>query len=288
MKALFLYNKNSGKGKIIKYLDYINEKLSSSFDELEIYSPTSTEDFINAIINKDYDYLLFAGGDGTFNIVVNTLLKNNKNPILGYIPTGTCNDIARNNNIPINIKEAIDVISKKHTKYHDVTKIGNDYFLYVACMGMGTSATYIAEQKDKKLFGKLGYLKSLFISFFKKEIIHAKLIYDNNIIEGDYSIIFILNTKEVGTFKFNRDTELNSGKVEVALIDKGRYTGRFRILKYLVGGLLFNKKEKSIPLDNFKIEVSDEHTWNIDGEKGPTGTKEFKVLHNKIELITKE
>ena len=69
MKCIFIYNPNSGKGRILKYLDYIKTELSKKYDQVDFYQTKSQEDTIQ--IAKDscdkYDAIIFSGGDGTFN-----------------------------------------------------------------------------------------------------------------------------------------------------------------------------------------------------------------------------
>ena len=73
---------------------------------LKTYQTKSSEDTINVAREScgKYDALVFSGGDGTFNDVVTGVAPMEKRPILGYIPSGTVNDIARNLSISRNIK----------------------------------------------------------------------------------------------------------------------------------------------------------------------------------------
>ena len=54
-------------------------------------------DIVKILLEKgsNYDAIIFSGGDGTVNDVVNAVMKLDKQPILGYLPSGTCNDFAR-------------------------------------------------------------------------------------------------------------------------------------------------------------------------------------------------
>ena len=66
MKALFLYNKTSGKGKAAKRLNYIVSSLKEVYREVDVVESQSEEHFIK--VAKDacgkYDSLIFSGGDG--------------------------------------------------------------------------------------------------------------------------------------------------------------------------------------------------------------------------------
>ena len=71
MKCLFLYNPKSGKGKIIKKLDYIIKTLKQKFQTVDVHETTSANNLIEVVKEKSmqYDVIIFSGGDGTFNDV---------------------------------------------------------------------------------------------------------------------------------------------------------------------------------------------------------------------------
>lgn len=96
MTCLFLYNPNSGKGKLLKKLDYIKQKLCEVYQQVTIIATESMEDTIlkAKLACGSYDVLAFSGGDGTFNNIVNAVAGEKKRPILGYIPSGTVNDLS--------------------------------------------------------------------------------------------------------------------------------------------------------------------------------------------------
>src|SRR5690554_6493319 len=149
MNCIFLYNPASGKGKIKKRLNYIKNTLSKKFDYIEVYETKSAEDTYQKSIAVcgNYDALIFAGGDGTFNDIVCGVASQPIRPVLGYIPSGTANDIAKNLKISRNIKKALKVIVAGETVFHDVGKINDKFFIYVAALGTFSSISYRTKQK---------------------------------------------------------------------------------------------------------------------------------------------
>ncbi len=89
---MFLYNPNSGKGKVAKKIDYVRKKLEKKYDVVDIVETTSGAD-LEAKAREgalNYDVILFSGGDGTFNNVLQGVGESDVT--LGYIPSGTVND----------------------------------------------------------------------------------------------------------------------------------------------------------------------------------------------------
>ena len=97
MKCIFVYNPESGKGKIKKHRNYIIEQLAKKYGEVHCvetrHAGDATELARNAI--GVYDYFFVSGGDGTLNEVVKGFGNAENKPILGYIPSGTVNDDLR-------------------------------------------------------------------------------------------------------------------------------------------------------------------------------------------------
>ena len=83
MKCVFIYNPNSGKGKITKKKDYIYKRLSEKFDNVEMiateYPKHALE--IASRVCEECDYLIFSGGDGTFNEIIQGIAPKEKRPI---------------------------------------------------------------------------------------------------------------------------------------------------------------------------------------------------------------
>ena len=90
MKCLFLYNPKSGKGKIIKKLDYIIKTLEHRFQSVDVYETTSANDLIEVVKEKStqYDAIIFSGGDGTFNDVTCGVAALEKRPATAKTKAG--------------------------------------------------------------------------------------------------------------------------------------------------------------------------------------------------------
>lgn len=290
MKCLFMYNPNSGKGRIVKHLKYIESKLKEKYDIVHMYQTTSSEDTIRAANDACgvYDALVFSGGDGTFNDVITGVSSNNSRPILGYLPSGTVNDIARNLKISRNIKRALDNVIHGDIFNHDVGKINDRYFMYVVAAGTFTEVSYRTEQRIKRKLGKLAYVVD-----GMKDILNP--IFTNVMIEADgievsdmASLVLILNSKSVGGIPFNKHGHLNDGLFDIVMVKKGFFKGVFNIFKLFTFGVSRRRKRKylvSLRATNIKVYVSDDVVWTLDGEKGPSGNIEIQNLHKHLQIF---
>ena len=69
MRCIFIYNPVSGRGKVLRHLNYIEETLKKKYDEVVMYRSKSSDDIKKVAYEscKEFDSIIFSGGDGTFN-----------------------------------------------------------------------------------------------------------------------------------------------------------------------------------------------------------------------------
>lgn len=283
MTCLFLYNPNSGKGKLLKKLDYIKQKLCEVYQQVTIIATESMEDTIlkAKLACGSYDVLAFSGGDGTFNNIVNAVAGEKKRPILGYIPSGTVNDIAKNFGIPKNIKKALKIIQKGHVHPFDIGKVNQQYFVYVLALGSFAHVSYDTDQKIKKKYGKLAYYYKVMKEVLKTNLFHVKIeTADHQILEMETPLVLVLNSVSVGGFIVNRKSDINDGKFDVLVMKPGFASGLFNVL-------LKNKHQK-IVTNQLSISTDSSFDWCIDGEKGMTGQIFVENLQNHLCIFSKK
>ena len=267
-KVIFVYNPSSGKGKILKHIDLIRKTITDKFGSVDIVESTSKEDFQRII--KDacltYDYVLFSGGDGTFNMAINAIPLDLPNlPVFGYLPGGSTNDMGYNVNISNKISEGIfDLVNSKPHEYN-IGSIGDQKFIYVADFGAFTNVSHITPQDQKKRFGRLAYLKYA-IQSIKTTVKPHKIIVDGVVYHTP--LMIISNSREVGSFRINPEKEQNDGLYYIVIVKNGRFNGFFNVIYLFAFGLeQAIKKNKVISFQSplFKLDC-DYEDWDVDGE----------------------
>src|SRR5512147_474745 len=72
-------------------------------------------------VKDGYDIVIAMGGDGTLEAVLRGMVGR-KTP-MGSIPTGTQNNIAKSLGIPLDMKEACELIASRHIRKLDVGRV---------------------------------------------------------------------------------------------------------------------------------------------------------------------
>ena len=294
MKCLFIYNPESGNGKIKKQEKYITERLREKYEAVDVkqteYQGHARE--IALTYAHGYDTVVVAGGDGTLNEIISAVAEMENAPNIGYIPTGTVNDVAHSLKISRNIKKALSTIISGREFAHDIFKINDRYGLYVCAIGSITEASYDTKRRSKKAFGRLAYFFHGASKIFKGKSFPVKLEYNGGVIENESALFLAMNSKHVAGFYVNNEAELSDGLVDVVLIEnppkKVSLSSLLKIAKLFLLKLKHNKKTKGLTylkLNEFKLTTSPDTSINIDGEFGFTGSFTFKVIRGGIRIL---
>lgn len=300
MRCLYVYNPISGKGKAEKKKNYIVKKLGERFGEVEVYATQKAGELKEKAREAcgKYDVFVFAGGDGSFNEVVNGLAESENRPVLGYIPTGTVNDIARSVGIPSSVRGAVKIMLRGGAYPLDVMKINDNYAMYVCCCGGLTGCSYEASQSDKKRLGKIAYALEVLRNELGFDEFGVEFSADGVLEESDAVMVMIMNGRSIASMRVNYDGKLDDGKAEVIVVKekpRDKETERHKHFRYFFSALKvftrgFKRLDKSRKTftysgSEFSVKVPENIVWNLDGEKGPCGNINVKILNKHVNLI---
>lgn len=296
MKCVFIYNPVSGKGKIAQKLAYIKKKLSQRYDEVEILATQGPGDMTRLAresIGKT-DAIIFSGGDGSFNELLQGVADCENMPELGYIPSGTVNDIARTLRISRNIRKALKVIVNGRVEMLDCMKANDRYAMYVIAAGVFTRASYATDQKQKNEMGKIAYFIEGARSELNFDLFHLDISEGDKPQKTNCALISFMNGRSVAGFLVNRGANLRDGKIEVAIVEQRQkrsgFWGKVRALFSVAHLFLFGYRAKNKYLTRlegteFEVEVSDDVIWNFDGEKGYGGKLRVQVVPGRVKML---
>ncbi len=298
MKCIFIYNPVGGNGKIEKRKDYIVRELKEKYEQVDVAATKCAGDMTRIAREAvgNYDAIVFAGGDGSFNELLQGIAGFDERPVLGYIPSGTVNDVAHSLRIPKNIKKALKIIKSGKIEEIDCMRINDGYAIYVATTGAFTSATYNTPQLQKNHVGRIAYG----IEGIKHNLKFQPFTIACKGEECDYRsdtcvLIAFINSKYVAGFKMNKRADLQDGEMEVAIVEQAKKKNIFKKIGCLFSIarlFLFGYRAKIRHVLHFKgksfdVQAADDIVWNIDGEKGVKGNVHVEIVPKKIRILVK-
>ena len=293
-KCIIIYNPNSGKKKIKKYLPEIIKLLEKKDYESEVivtkYKKHATK--IIEELDNNIDLVMSFGGDGTFNEIMTGNLKRKKQLLLTHIPVGTTNDIGAMLGYGKNIIENVKMSLRGVVKDFDIGMINNQPFIYVAGIGKFTNLSYETPRDLKKKIGQLAYLKEGIKTFFQKtKLYDISYKIDGEEYRGLFSLVLISNANHIAGIKnIYKDVKLDDNKFEIIFCNLKKKKDIIRTLYFLtmydtskVPGFYFYRTNKL----KIKINNVEDDTWCIDGEKLEKDEKnEYEItIKNNIKVL---
>ncbi len=295
MNCLFIYNPVSGRGKIARRLPGIVRALRQKYDEVDVYATSGKGDMTRAVraAASRYGAIVFSGGDGSFNETVQGVCESGMAPELGYIPSGTVNDVAHSLGISKHIRRALKTILTGKNVRLDCMKINERYAMYIVAAGAFTSATYTTPQWQKQQIGRIAYGIEGLKNNMHFDVFDVCIRDERKEVRADSVFVVLMNGKFVAGLPLNRRGRMTDGKIEAALIRQRRnpnFLHRIRAFLALANLFLFGYRvrEKQITRfegSHFEIETEEGVVWNFDGEKGIPGKVTVDVLPARINML---
>lgn len=290
-KCIVIYNPSSGRGTIKKKINYIKSRLEEKYEIVDIYETKSQQDLIDKAADSCdiYDAIIFSGGDGAFNNIIQGVMKKEKRPPLGYIPAGTVCDIGKNLGSSKKVKKALDVILYGEIIPYDVGKVNDKYFAYTNSTGTFVSTSYMTSTEKKNRLGKLAYYFGGIKEFFKPTIKMVEFYQNNRIVKIKTPLLLILNSRSIGGFPINKKGKINSGKFDIYIVknSNNKISGAYNVIRFMLRGFIgldLLKVAYHLRESSFDISGDSDMQWTIDGEEGPKGKVHVEYLEDQFHI----
>ena len=293
-KLLLILNPCSGKKKASHALaDVVNVFNRGGYD-VTVYITAARGDATKVVAQRapEFDLVVCAGGDGTFNETISGLLAGGHDTPIGYLPAGSTNDFASSLHLSKNLVEAARDIVDGTPRRLDVGRFNDRYFSYVASFGAFTRASYATSQNVKNALGHLAYLLSGIkeLAYIRSRRLRFTLD-DGRVLEDEYIFGAISNSTSVaGILTLSEDlVDMNDGVFELLLVRKPE-----NLLELNDCVLALTTQDYHTPMLTFtsarsvEIEAPEDMDWTLDGEREP-GRAHCRAenLHDAIRIVTR-
>lgn len=243
--------------------------------------------------SPETEAIVVAGGDGSLNWVVNTLMKKGeRHPPLAVLPWGTSNDFAEvlSGKIDYSIGELLAAIKDGQKLSVDLGCVNDDrYFVNAAGAGLLVDIAHKTSSSFKQQIGMLAYYLEGARSFPAYKPFHLHIRFSGRKErKAEVYLFIILNGKGAGGFRYLAPkASLNDGLMDIVI---------FKNLGGIPGLLpLFPRVMKGQHISDPRVEYYQERCislegplgldTDVDGETGPPFPLSIKVLPRKLEFF---
>lgn len=290
-----IYNPMSGARIFPSKLDYFIEVFQKKGYEVRVQRTQAAEDFSTCLVGKDLtgcEAIIVAGGDGSVNQIVNSMMKNQIDLPLGVVPAGTANDFANHLGIPLNLSDSFETLSEMNVRKIDVGKVNNKYFVNVCCGGLFTNISQNIDIELKNTLGKLAYYIKGVQQLPKFSRIKFKIETEDQVIEDYFFLFLLLNGSSAGGFnKLGKNALLDDGYMDFIGIKECTFNYLPTLFRnILTGEHLEDKNVVYFQSNKVNIEclegIEGFEESDIDGEKGPDFPLKITVLHQALKVLS--
>ncbi|MNS59630.1 Diacylglycerol kinase [compost metagenome] len=291
-KARLIYNPSSGREEMRRLLPDVLHRLDRAGIETSCFATEGEGDATREAgeaVERGYDIIIAAGGDGTLNEVVNGMAGRENLPPLGVFPLGTTNDFARAMGISKRWEEYCDLVIENKTRYIDIGRVNGRHFVNIAGGGSLTELTYEVPSRLKTRIGQLAY--------YMKGIEKVASLSPTELVikadgqpqmHGEFMLFLIANSNSVGGFeKLAPGAVIDDGLFDVIAVKKCNLGEFLRLLTLALRGEHFNDPHVVYFKTN-RMEVTSPASLvqlNLDGELGGELPGVFEMLPQHLRIF---
>lgn len=237
---------------------------------------------------SQYELVVIMGGDGTIHESINGLSALKERPMVGILPGGTCNDFARSLHIPMNIGQAVRLITERpFEKEIDIVRAGERYFSNFWGTGLVSQTSDNIDVGSKSVLGKLSYYISAFQSIKDSPILNVKVTTEDDVVEEEVVMLLVANGRSIGSNPLPTCISIDDGLMDIYVVKKSG----FPLLKeFLVIKSTGNISEEyddimHIQAKEAHIELGQNEKLDMDGELYEGSRQSLKVLPKHLRFV---
>ncbi len=232
------------------------------------------------------DLICVAGGDGSVNHILPSLLKIHK-PVM-VIPCGTANNLARTYDIPLKPADAVRSALGGECRMIDVGMINDIPFLNVAGLGLSTEVNLHVNKKLKKHLGVFAFILTAITMVMRMKPFRAVVSVDGGrpIFTRSWQIS-ICNGKHYGSgLTVKDDASLEDSKIHLLSTEVAKWWHSLKLIHCFFNGS-FTKEDQVMLIQGKSITIETRRRFwvDVDGDVKTTTPVTVAVLPRTLMLM---
>ena len=287
-KILFIVNPISGMHRRVKLAEAIKKHINTKKFISEVVETAYAGHAIELsreAVEKHVDVVVAVGGDGTINEVASQIIHSST--VLGIIPQGSGNGLARHLGIPRTIPGAMRLINRQNVTEIDTASINGIPFVSIAGVGFDALIAKLFAKGERRGFFSYAHLISTNFLYYKPK--KCKIIFENDVtLKTRALFISFANSNQFGyNTAIAPNALLRDGKLDVIVVQKpGIFDLPVIANLMLLRAIDKSRYVKSFRSGHFWIHRKNNRVVNIDGEARKIDKKlEIKVHPLSLKVI---
>lgn len=293
-KVAILFNPSAGKGRAAKKRQALEKCLKEQEIAFDWFDSRSEDDLRSLVRTtaENHPILVAAGGDTTFLIVINEMLRLGLDKKLGMIGLGSCNDVVREFEIH-SLKKACLAIKRNRSQRIDLGMVLENekilrYYPGQASIGLAVLINQYVERvvKHSPRLGKyqtLAGLRGGWQALRSAELpMNLTVEYENGTLSGKFILAVFNNIRYYAAGKMAAPlARTNDGMLDAFLVKKCSFS-RLAYITFLTPPAAFAEKKETVAIQapRFTVKSDKPFTVQIDGEilSAANIPRQFKII----------
>ena len=284
---VFIINPKSGTDRIKAMQSAIDARLDGDQFSYEIQT-TQRAKHGTELAQKAAEQGVYAviaiGGDGSVNDVAAGLLGTKT--VLGIIPKGSGNGMARTMKLPLKIEDAIDVLNLGRTVKMDVGFVNDKLFISNAGVGFDALVSKKFSRSERRGLGVYSWLVTKYLWLYKEW--EYRITIDGKELKERAFLVNVANGQQFGyNFKIAPKASYTDGEFDVIIIRKfPKMLGGALTVRALMGTILRSPYVRFIKAKEIIITHPDLKLMQTDGDAHACNNRlHFRIVPAALEVI---
>ena len=244
---------------------------------------------LDRVLADGHDLVVVGGGDGTVSYAAGRVAGTDV--MLGVLPLGTANDLARTLEIPSNLAEACATIADGKMVDIDLGRANGQPFLNVASVGLSVGVTEALSPRLKRHIGPLAYGIATVRAYARHQPFRARLEFP----EGDHEPMKLEHLLQVavgngrhygGGNTVSPTAGIDDHTLDIYAILAAPIREHVKIARLLKDGS-FIEHDRVYHLTSRRVRLVTEPplSVNLDGEIATITPTDFTVQRNAVHVV---
>ncbi len=287
-KVLFIVNKFSGtgykpavEGRLLSFCQQAGMEAHIEFTQGRGHA---TELAAQAAQTKQFDVVFAMGGDGTVNEVAKGVV--NTRQIMGIIPKGSGNGLARHLDIPLDFKKSLNYIAATDVIEMDSFTVNNHLSINVSGIGFDGHVAGLFGKNGKR--GLFNYARLVLREFMKYPAFTGEIVIDGSVVSEQAFVIAFANSSQFGNnARIAPHASVCDGELDISFLQKVPFLEAPAFAyKMFTGNLGTSRFVKILKGKEINLRFQQPMAFHVDGEAmQPTSEFFIKINPGSIRLL---